>query len=229
MVTQELVKRSPLRILEKTTHGGLTKGAVGVLAGPKGVGKTACLVHIATDQLLQKKHVIHVSFAPNPDHIVSWYEDIFSEVAKRYHLDSAMDVHDEVIRNRVIMNFRQDELPVERIEKSIEALGEKGNFAADVLVVDGFDFAHGTPDQLKELKKFAADHGYTVWMSMQSGVDGEANGVPDILKPYEDQIDIIIGLDPRGDHVRLHLLKDHNEPVVSDMHLSLDSSVLLIV
>ena len=46
MVKAELIKRSPLRVFEQSIHGGLGRGNIGVLASPKGVGKTACLVHI---------------------------------------------------------------------------------------------------------------------------------------------------------------------------------------
>ena len=70
MVKSELIKRSPLRVFEKSINGGLGKGNLGVLASRKGVGKTACLVHIATDQLFNDKHVIHVSFSSRVDHIV---------------------------------------------------------------------------------------------------------------------------------------------------------------
>ena len=104
MVKQELIKRSPLRILEKTIHGGLGKGNLGVIAARKGVGKTAFLVHLSTDQLFQDKHVIHVSFSSNTKHIIEWYEDIFNEISNRFELESAMSVHDSIIKNRVIMN-----------------------------------------------------------------------------------------------------------------------------
>ena len=89
MVRKELIQRSPLRILEQSTQGGLGKGNIGVIAARKGIGKTACLVHIATDSLFQERQVIHVSFAANTQHLVSWYEDIFSEIAERFHLDAA--------------------------------------------------------------------------------------------------------------------------------------------
>ena len=77
MVKEELIKRSPLRVFEKSIHGGLGTGNIGVLASPKGVGKTACLVHIATDKLFQGKYVIHVSYSSRVDYIITWYEDIF--------------------------------------------------------------------------------------------------------------------------------------------------------
>ena len=63
MIQSELIARSPLRILERSTRGGLGKGKIGAIAARRGVGKTACLVHIATDQLLRGKQVVHVSFA----------------------------------------------------------------------------------------------------------------------------------------------------------------------
>ena len=63
MVKEELVSRSPLRILEKSTHGGLGKGNLGVIAAKRGVGKTAFLVHMATDQLFQGNHIIAAHLA----------------------------------------------------------------------------------------------------------------------------------------------------------------------
>jgi KaiC/GvpD/RAD55 family RecA-like ATPase len=108
MVKEELIKRSPLRLLEKSIHGGVGAGNIGVIAARKGTGKTACLVHIATDQLFQGKHVIHVSFAGRTDHIISWYEDIFGEIAKKRNLENAMEIHDDLIKNRVVMNFNQE-------------------------------------------------------------------------------------------------------------------------
>ena len=82
MVKSELIKRSPLRLLEKSIHGGVGKGKIAAIASRKGVGKTACLVHIATDKLFQGKHVIHVSFSSKVDYIIGWYEDIFKEILK---------------------------------------------------------------------------------------------------------------------------------------------------
>ena len=46
MIKKELISKSPLRILEKSIHGGVGKGNLGVIAARKGIGKTACLVHM---------------------------------------------------------------------------------------------------------------------------------------------------------------------------------------
>jgi len=133
MIKAELIRRSPLRILEKSIQGGLGKGNIGVLAARKGVGKTACLVHIATDKLFQDKPVIHVSYAARVDYIIAWYEDIFREIAKKRQLESALEVHDAIIRNRVIMNFKQDATRTDQVLKSYAACSRKCEGSASSL------------------------------------------------------------------------------------------------
>jgi hypothetical protein len=230
MVKKELVRRSPLRILEKSTRGGLGKGNIGVVAGRKGLGKTACLVHIATDQLLQEKHVIHLSFSGNIDHIVTWYEDIFQELSKRYKLDCAMDVHDDIIRNRIVMNFEQGKVGVDKIEKNVRLLIEKGNFTVETIIVDGYDFSSASAEEFQRFKRFAGDNGFEIWFSaaLKEDMKPGSNRIPRVLEPFTDNIAIIICLQPRGDFTHLSLAKDHDAKMASDMHLKLDPRILLI-
>lgn len=229
MVKSELVKRSPLRILEKSLHGGLEAGGLGVIAARKGAGKTACLVHLATDKLFQGKHVIHVSFATRTDHIVSWYEDIFKEIARKRNLEDAMEVHDELIKNRVVMNFSQDGVSVDQVLKSLQAMIDDGHFAADLIVVDGYDFAVGDPAELRKLKDFAAKSGLSVWFSASTPREGAVNnGIPEVLNSYLDTINVLISLEPTDDHVKLGLVKDHDQYPQEDLHLKLDPKTLLI-
>ena len=140
MLKKELIKISPLRILEQSIHGGLGNGNIGVIAARKGVGKTACLVNIAVDLMLQEKQVIHVSFSENTPHIIAWYEDIFTELANRFKLDNAQHLHDNFIKNRIIMNFNQNTIDQEKIEKSILTTIESCAFNANTIVLDGYDF-----------------------------------------------------------------------------------------
>ncbi|MDC7124781.1 MAG: hypothetical protein PQJ46_04395, partial [Spirochaetales bacterium] len=129
MIKEELNKRSPLRLFENSIDGGLGKGNLGVIASRKGVGKTACLVHIAMDKLFRGRQVIHVSFASKTDHISMWYEDIFNEIVKKRELENADEIYEDILKNRVIMNFNQDGLSTENILKSVSAMIEQGNFA----------------------------------------------------------------------------------------------------
>ncbi|MFP4377653.1 MAG: hypothetical protein ACLFP4_11475 [Spirochaetales bacterium] len=231
MVKQELIKRSPLRILEKSIHGGVGAGNIGVIAGRKGTGKTACLVHIATDQLFQGKHVIHISFSGRTDHIISWYEDIFSEIARLRALDNVMEVHDELIQNRVVMNFNQKGVKAEQLLTSVRSLIKEGKFQADVIVVDGYDFEAGTPETLAAIETFAQELGLSVWFSASIHRDDprtDENGVPMILAPYLESVEVLITLQPNEDHIKFSLIKDHDKYVKEDLHLMLDPKSLLI-
>lgn len=230
MVKSELVERSPLRILEKSIHGGLGSGNIGAVAAPKGIGKTAVLVHLATDKLLQGQHVIHVSFSENTDHIIAWYEDIFAEIARVRNLENAMDVHDEVVKNRVIMNFIQGNVPVDKVVRSIRSMINDGEFAADTVIVDGFDFRRTSVEEISELKKFLQEDGLSLWFSVSVPADHDfdAKKVPTVLEPYMDQISVLFTLDDNGEYICLRLIKDHEHAHVEDPHLKLDTRSLLI-
>ncbi|MGA3051618.1 MAG: hypothetical protein ABSE00_06850 [Chitinispirillaceae bacterium] len=231
MIRNELVKRSPLRILEQSMHGGLGKGNIGVISARKGLGKTACLVHIATDQLLKGKHVIHVSFASETTHIISWYEDIFEEISRRYGLDGAMDVHDDIIRNRVIMNFRQDRVSAPKVQRGIISMIKDGNFNADVVIVDGYDFEKSTPEEIAGFKKFAEEAQLELWFSAsirKDAAQSKDSSVPDPLVAFLPFIAVLIVLKPCDTYIHLRLVKDHELVPPSDLHLRLDPHILLI-
>jgi KaiC/GvpD/RAD55 family RecA-like ATPase len=232
MVSKELISRSPLRILEKSTHGGVGKGNIGIIAARKGVGKTACLVHIATDQLLQGKNIIHVSFASDTAHIIKWYDDIFREIALRNNIEGQVDVYDQIARNRVIMNFKQGGLPIENILGSIKSMVQDGHFTANVIMVDGYDFAKSSIEEFAAFKRFAEELKISLWFSATIHRDDptkDANGVPMILSPYMDNTAILILLDPREDCIHLKLVKDHTVfPSPDSLHLKLDPQIMLI-
>lgn len=231
MVRNELIERSPLRILEQSIRGGVGEGNIGVIASRKGTGKTACLVHIATDQLIQERPVIHVSFSGRTDHIINWYEDIFAEIARKRDLEDAMAVHDEIIKRRVVMNFNQAGVSAEQFLGSVRAMIEDGQFAARTIVIDGYDFENGEPESLVAIRQFARTLGITVWFSASIHRDDprtNKDGVPLLLCPYIDSISVIVTLRPTEEHIKLNLIKDHDRYVHEDLHLMLDPKSLLI-
>ncbi len=230
-IKEELIKRSPLRILEKSISGGLGKGNIGVLASRKGVGKTACLVHIAADKLLQDKPIIHVSYASRVDHIITWYEDIFKEIAKKPKMKSALDAFDELIRKRVIMNFKQDGAKTEQVLRSLEAMIVHANFRAETVIVDGLDFAQAGPDDLGKFRELAGRLGLEVWFSASLKREDplfDERGIPFELRDYLGVIDVLISLQLHGDHVHFSLVKDHEKLAPKDLRLRLDPTTLLI-
>ena len=231
MVKTELTNKSPLRSLEKAVAGGVGKGNIAVIASKQGIGKTACLVHIATDKLMRDKHVIHVSYSNKVDHIVTWYEDIFKEIAKKRDLEGAMDVHDELIRNRVIMNFNQSGVSVDQVLASIKAMMDNGQRGTDAVIIDGYDFTKGSAEDIKKFKAFAVESDIELWFS-DSYPGGEVyvddRGVPKNLIKDLDDISVILTLRAEDSYMVLKLVKEHKNLVSEDLSLKLDPKTLLI-
>jgi hypothetical protein len=230
MIKNDLINKSPLRILEQSIHGEMGKGNIGVIAARKGIGKTACLVHIGTDRLFQGRHVIHVSFGSDAGHIVSWYEDIFNEIARRNNLSGAMDIHDDIIRNRIIMNFKQDNTHINKIKKNLDLFIEKGNFNVDTIIIDGYNFNKASREDFKDFKRLALEKNLELWFSasLKEHPTQSKQAFPDEITPFIEDISILISMEPKGNFVQLALIKDHDRIVNSDLGLKLDPQILLI-
>jgi len=231
MLKEELIAKSPVRILEKSIEGGLKGGNIGVIASRKGVGKTSVLVQLALDKLLQGEKVIHVSFTAHTSYVISWYENIFGEVAKRRALEHIDEVRDDLVKNRVIMNFAQEGVSIEQIIRSIKAMVVDGGFKAKTLIIDGFDFSRTSKPELLKVKEFATEMGLEIWYSCT--LVGEEplvdkNNIPVILREYLDAFSVLILLEPKAEYIHFTVVKDHDRLNPHDLKIKLDAKTLLI-
>jgi hypothetical protein len=232
MVKQELVQRSPVRIFEKSIHGGLGPGELGIISSQSGVGKTSVLVQIALDKLLQGKKIIHVSFTQHTGYVLAWYEDIFDEFTHKKNLENARDVKNELIKNRVLMNFNQDGVTSEQIIRSLRAMILDGGFNAEALIIDGFDFTKMTRERIAALRDFARDLGLSVWHSCTVTEKGSAydkKNIPLVIGDFVELLDVVIVLSPKQDHIALTVSKDRDVYNPEHLALKLDPKTLLIL
>jgi len=240
MILSELIQRSPIRIFEQSIHGGLKPGEVGIIASPNGVGKTSVLVQLALDKLLQGKKVIHVSFTQHIQYVPVWYADIFDEFISKKNLENAADIKNDLVKNRVLMNFNQDGMTKDQIIKSLRAMIIEGGFKAEAIIVDGFDFsraaATGKESDLRErianVKTFATEMGVSVWYSCSVKDEGQQydkENIPLVISPFADIIDVVIVLQPKPDHIELSISKDRGSIISKSMAMRLDPKTLLIL
>ena len=236
MILSELIQRSPVRIFENSIHGGLGSGEIGIIASKAGIGKTSVLVQLAMDKLLQGKKVIHVSYTQHTHHVFSWYEDIFDEFINKKDLENVGDIKNDIVKNRVVMNFNQDGMPMDQVMKSLRAMIVEGGFKAESVIIDGFDFLragreHCLLTSLAGVKAFAGELGLSVWYSCT--VDDEAmrydkQNIPLAVKDFFNLIDIIITLEPDHDHIDLYVSKDRDSCDTHTLSMRLDPKTLLI-
>lgn len=226
MLKSELIKRSPLRILDSTS-AGLGRGHLGVLSAAPGVGKTSALIHIAIDKLLQGKPVIHVAFAEKPEHVLSYYEEIFVEISKVKNLEKAMEVHDEVARNRMVMTFEPQAGTIGHVIDSLKARIKEGHLSAETIIIDELDFQKASLADWKMLKDFAVKENLEIWLSVSLEKD---EPLPDYLKACADYFSFGINLKPSKKDSKIHLEVFKNlEKKHHETPLLLDPKTLLIV
>jgi len=247
MYAKDVNEHSPLRILERSIHGGLGKGNLGVVMARAGVGKTACLVQIGLDDLMRGKDVLHVALGQTLEHVQSWYDALFDDIAARTSLEDKEAVRAQVVKHRIIKSFSDHALPPERLEKTLAMFAQHMNFKPTALLIDGYDWTgghvHRDPGQslipmapvaadLTALKAIAKRLGAELWISAQTH-RGETGTHPVKLTPpcaaYEKLIDVAVYLEPHEQHVDLRLLKDHGEaPVDPQPKLHLHPDTLAI-
>ena len=233
MYRKEVNAQSPIRILEKSIHGGLGRGNLGVVMARAGVGKTACLVQIGLDDLMRERPVLHVSLEHSVEHVQSWYDALFDDLAIQNDLDNEDEVRAMVVKRRVIQSFADHDLWPERLEKTVEMFKNHLDFKPAAILVDGYDWsAHTVAENaamIGAFKSYAKLLESELWMTAQThrrGTGEHPTLIPPPCNECESLIDVAIFLEPHGEDVGVRLLKDHDEETVPDTHLHLHPDTL---
>jgi len=229
---KELNKRSPLRVFERSIHGGLGKGNIGVVTSRKGVGKTAMLIGVALDDLLQDRKVLHVTVGGSVEHLSNFYEEIFRDLAASSKIEDVADTRLTMVRNRHLLSYRDADFSVSRIRKSMAFLAEHAAFQPYALIIDGWpDFATVTDEDLADLKKLATEMQVEIWITAlrhREGQERDKRDVPMEVARHDENLSVIVRLEPQSDHVKLLIVKDHENEDMSDLHIELDPKTLLL-
>ncbi len=227
MYRRFLNARSPLRLLEKGLHGGLGPGNLGVVLAGRGVGKTSFLVGVALDELLRGGHVLHVSLEATVQHVRAFYDTVFEELAASTHLEDEAVVHSEIDRRRSIRVYPPASLDAARLRAAVELEAETAQ-SPSLLVVEGLDFEKLERAELVDVKALAGELAAEVWLSAACPGERVAR-VPERVARFDDLVGVILALEPGDGAVALRVLKDHDNPDLSELHVALDPQTLLLV
>lgn len=229
---KELRERSPLRLFERSLHGGLGRGNLGVVCAGHGVGKTAFLVCIALDHLMRGHQVLHIALDQPVDRVRNYYDEIYAELVRTENLENAAETRVEVERNRRIHTYQEHCFSVESLHTTLDFMHKHTDLAPTIMVLDGFEWENGTDAELRELKKIAQERNVELWMSAQAPrdeVSDHPRGYPVTVAPLESWLDVIVRLLPENGTVRLTLLKERDNPEPASVSVSLDPTTLLLV
>lgn len=217
--------RSPLRLLEKGLHGGLGIGNVGILVAGHGVGKTPFLVGVALDELLRQGTVLHVALDQTVSHVRAHYDTVYEELASSTQLEDAAATHAEIDRHRSIRAYAPSGFSAAKLRDAVKVESEAGS-KPSLIVIEGLEEI-GREDLL-DIEALADELAAEVWISLATSEE-QVDGIPPAVKKVEDVVSVVLALEPGEDSVVLRALKDHDNADLSELHVALDPSTLLLV
>ena len=228
----EILERSPLRVLDRSIHGGLGRGDLGVVCSHAGAGKTAFLVGVALDVLLGGCRALHVALDHPVDRVRNYYDEILAELCRSEDLEKPAGARLLVERNRRIHAYQKAAFSVDALTRSLEFLRSHTDVHPELIVVDGYDWSHGTEREIASLKNLARSEEAALWMSANLDRGGPAaseGGLPEPLGRYDAVVDVLLRLKGADGTVHLSVLKGHGGAAPGSPGLDLDPTTLLLV
>jgi hypothetical protein len=229
MLKNDLILRNPLRLMGHENEAIVPEGGFGAVLARAGVGKTALIVQVALNSMLQQKNVLHVSLNDPVDKVKLWYKQVLSSLAHQYHVRQIKELWESIQMNRFIMTFKVEGFSVPKLEERVTDLTEQEIFNPHMVIIDGLPFDEGLRTPLEGLKDFSVNHRLHLWFTVTThrheapGPDG----MPVQLQSVQDLFDAVIQLQPEGKRIHIQCLKGGPETAAAADQL-LDPSTMLI-
>ncbi len=217
---------------EKMPVSRLEPGQMGVLLARAGVGKTACLTHLALGYLLDKEPVLHVCVDVVPDKVKIWYHKLLKDIFSNKPECNITDLQHAIEPLRFIMSFLNRTFSPEKLEISIDNLEQQAKFVPALIIVDGLDFGRARV-LFERIGALARKRSASVWVSARSHrhmPDVNERGIPYPIDAMDDLFSSIFILEPENDGVRLKALKEKgNYNPAADSEFLLDPDTFLLL
>ncbi len=230
MLKNDLILRNPLRLMQKDPqYSPLPVGGFGAVLARAGVGKTALLVQISLNSLLEGWNVLHISLEDPVEKVNVWYTEVFTHIARQYNVKPANELWDALLPHRFIMTFRVEGFSVPKLDERLTDLVEQNIFTPHVIIIDGLPFDQNVRTPLAELKELTRRRGCHAWFTVRTHRHErpDEKGVPTQLTGLVDLFDVILQLQPQDKDVHIMALKGR-ENASEQTGLMLDPATMLI-
>jgi hypothetical protein len=229
MFKKDLILRNPLRSFSRGGEEILTAGRFGAVLAPAGVGKTAFLVQLALNAMLQEKNVLHISLDEPVTKVSLWYAKLFQDLADRARLTKLDGVLEDLLPHRFIMTFKVEGFTVPKLEERLTDLTAQNVFHPEMVLIDGFPFGEAARERLMALKLLAGRLGVYVWFTVHTHRHEKPteDGMPPALAQASDLFDVILQLDAKGADIAIQPLRGIAADTIEN-RLRLDPATMLI-
>ena len=135
-------------------------------------------------------------------------------------------------RNRQILVYNPASFTLEKLEQSVAFLKDATGFSPDMVILDGTPrFQNSEEWEIQGVKKLAAEWNAEVWTSSNThreGQESDERGVPAAVAQFEKFLSVMVQLCPEGDHIKVHVVKEHENEEIAQVSLELDPATMLL-
>lgn len=131
--------------IDKTLKGGLSKGEIGVILAPTGVGKTTILTKIANTAFNNGYNVLQIFFEDNPKIIQRKHFTIWTGIEpdrlsdnKEEVLQKISEINSTMNNKLILKKIASDTVTMSQIKNQVRKMISEGT-AIDVIVIDYID------------------------------------------------------------------------------------------
>jgi hypothetical protein len=221
--------KNPLSFIKEDAGHLLREGQFGAILARAGEGKTSFLMHLALDNLLSGKNVLHISLGQPIKKVCLWYEEVLHRISDQYELNNTNVMWKMILPHRFIMTFNTEAFSVKRLEERLNDLTGQGVFFPQVVLLDGLPFNKTVQESLSKLKAMSKKHGFPAWFTVTTHRENDVEQPDDIPSPIShmaDLFEVIIQLRPVGREINVQLIKGQKADKVPS--LILDPATQLI-
>jgi hypothetical protein len=228
MLKKDLILRNPLRLLGPENEDIIRPGNFGAVLARHGVGKTALVVQIALNSLLQQKNVLHISLNEPIGKVSLWYQEVFEQLAHHYQVPQIDQLWDTIMPHRFIMTFQVEGFSAPKLTERLTDLTAQGIFVPDMIIIDGLPFDAEGNAELSTLKALADEQGLPIWFTVTTHRHEElaSDGLPVQLSPVQELFDAAILLQPEKETIHIRAIKGSQGS--QEASLTLDPGTMLI-
>lgn len=229
MLKNDLILRNPLRLMDQDNDALLPEGGYGAVVARAGVGKTALIVQVALNTMLQQRNVLHVSLNDPVDKVDLWYQEVLNSLARQYHVRQIKELWESIQTHRFIMTFNVEGFSAPTLEERVTDLTAQQIFNPHMVIVDGLPFDDQLRTPLEGLKAFSQRHHLHLWFTVTTHRHEPPGpqGLPIQLTAVADLFDVVIELQPEGKTIHICCLKGKAGDAGA-WHQSLDPATMLI-
>jgi len=232
MQSEQPSSPEPVKMIQRTLGSPLKPGELGVVLARAGVGKTACLTHIALEQLLRGEAVLHVCIGEIPDKIKVWYKEFLKNLNESIPGEDAAKLQYRIEPLRFILAYLHQTFSSEKLRQSLYNLREQARFFPTMVVLDGLDFDRISRESIEALREFAQKESVSLWMSARTHrhiAKSNTHGIPYPCHEIDDLFNAIVLLEATPDAIKAKVLKHNEQYGPEHSAVSLNSQTYLLI